>query len=238
VLGTLVLSLTGCSFLFVQGPPSYAQDFAYIQCTESNVVPTLDFIWGGLNLVGAIVIGQDPDSYDNPDVAVVSGIGWFILSTWSGLTGLERTKACREGLRRASIAARAQPLPTPAPIPTGTAASVAEVLIAPAVDTVRIGQTIQLTATAYHSSGSVAPYQTFAWSSSNDAIASVGRAGLVTAHASGAVVIAARTGSVTGIARITVVEVDGTIPFSGLTASSSSAWQTRTWHPSWQGQRR
>lgn len=238
VLGTLVLSLTGCSFLFVQGPPTYAQDVAYIQCTESNVLPTLDFIWGGLNLVGAIAIGQDPDSYDNSDAAILSGLAWAILSTWSGATGLDRTDACREARRRASIAARAQPLLAPAPTPTGIAAGVAEVLITPAVDTARIGQTIQLRATAYHSSGGVAPNQTFAWSSSNDAIASVGRAGLVTAHASGAVVIAARTGSVTGIARIMVVEADGTIPFLGLTPSSSPAWQTRTWLPPWQEQNR
>jgi len=42
------------------------------------------------------------------------------------------------------------------------------------------------------------------WSSSNDAIASVSNAGLVTAHAAGAVVIAANTGNVVGTARLVV----------------------------------
>ena len=44
----------------------------------------------------------------------------------------------------------------------------------------------------------------FVWSSSNDAIASVNNAGLVTAHATGAVVIAANTDNVVGTANIVV----------------------------------
>jgi hypothetical protein len=45
----------------------------------------------------------------------------------------------------------------------------------------------------------------FTWSSSNDAIASVSIAGLVTTHATGAAVIAANTANVVGIANIMVV---------------------------------
>jgi uncharacterized protein YjdB len=44
----------------------------------------------------------------------------------------------------------------------------------------------------------------FAWSSSNDAIASVSSAGLVTAHGPGTVVIAANTSNVVGTASILV----------------------------------
>jgi len=48
------------------------------------------------------------------------------------------------------------------------------------------------------------PDRPFLWSSSNDAIASVSNAGLVTAHAAGTVVIAANAGNVVGTARIVV----------------------------------
>ncbi|MDH3459125.1 MAG: Ig-like domain-containing protein, partial [Gemmatimonadota bacterium] len=57
---------------------------------------------------------------------------------------------------------------------------------------------------AYNSSGGMVPNKMFAWSSSNAAIASVNNAGLVTAHASGAVVIAANTDNVVGIANMVV----------------------------------
>ena len=78
--------------------------------------------------------------------------------------------------------------------------------ISPALDTLRVGERVQLQAVARESSGALVPGRSYVWSSSNDAIASVNAAGNVFATAAGAVVIAARTGSVVGTARIVVLE--------------------------------
>ena len=82
--------------------------------------------------------------------------------------------------------------------------SVQAVMVTPPEDTLAVGQRVQLVASAHSSSGTVVPNRAFMWSSSNDAIASVSNAGLVTAHAAGTVVIAANTGNVVGTARIVV----------------------------------
>ncbi len=80
------------------------------------------------------------------------------------------------------------------------------VAIRPAEGTLVVDAQLQLAATAYSPRGAAIPNRGFVWSSSNDAIASVSNAGLVTAHARGAVVIAANSDSIVGTATI-VVEV-------------------------------
>ena len=78
------------------------------------------------------------------------------------------------------------------------------VVVSPADTRMAVGEQRQLSAMAHASSGALMPDQPFLWSSSNDAIASVSDAGLVTAHAAGTVVIAANAGNVVGTARIVV----------------------------------
>lgn len=62
----------------------------------------------------------------------------------------------------------------------------------------------QVVATAMNSGGVSIMNKMFRWSSSNDAIASV-NSGLITAHASGEIVIAANTDNIVGTARIVVL---------------------------------
>jgi uncharacterized protein YjdB len=78
------------------------------------------------------------------------------------------------------------------------------VIITPAADTLAVGAQLQLVAAAHTSSGATTLGRMFTWSSSNDAIASVSNAGLVTARAPGSVVIAANTNNVVGTATIFV----------------------------------
>jgi len=68
-----------------------------------------------------------------------------------------------------------------------------------------VGAQLQLVAEAHGSSGAVIVNRPFTWSSSNDAVASVSNAGLVSAHAAGAVVIAANTNNVVGTVRVVVI---------------------------------
>jgi uncharacterized protein YjdB len=92
-------------------------------------------------------------------------------------------------------------LPAPAP----AAGQVRAVVISPAEDTLAVGQRAQLIATAHSSSGAEVPNRQFSWWSSHPAVASVGAAGLVTAHAVGVATIGANSGVPTGTARIVVV---------------------------------
>ncbi len=84
-------------------------------------------------------------------------------------------------------------------------AEVSAVTLEPAVDTLQVGERRQIVATARGPSGGPVAWKSFRWSSSNDAIASVDNAGLVTAHAAGAVVVAANAGGVVGTCSFVVV---------------------------------
>lgn len=199
----VVLPTTGCSFIFAHGPPEGHEAMPAFDCTVSTAAPVLDIVWGSLALLSTIVIATDPDSYEatyggSAGVGIAVNMGWVALSSFAAATGFKKSKHCRAA--KADLARR-QPPPVP---PDTSADAIRAVTIAPALDTLPVGQTIQLVATARTSSGSVAPGRTYAWSPSNDATASVSDAGLVTAHAPGTVVVAARTGSIVGTARIVV----------------------------------
>lgn len=100
----LVLGLSGCGFLFVDGPPDDYMNMNYVQCTESDVGPVLDAVWAGLNAAGAILIAADPDAYeDDWDVSsgagIASGAAWTILSGSSALVGFNKVSRCRTAKR-------------------------------------------------------------------------------------------------------------------------------------------
>ncbi|HET9988356.1 MAG TPA: hypothetical protein VFQ65_07545 [Kofleriaceae bacterium] len=42
---TLAVSVTGCSFAFVSGPPAQYRQMPAFECTESRIVPALDTVW-------------------------------------------------------------------------------------------------------------------------------------------------------------------------------------------------
>jgi uncharacterized protein YjdB len=173
----------------------------YIPCTESDAGPILDLVWGGLNVLGALVIASSPRDYDNPDLAVASGLGWGVLSGFSAASGFKKASGCQRARQALAQRQAARGL---APVTVGDSTMVTAVVITPAADTLAVGAQRQLVAAAHNSSGARVPGRMFTWSSSNDAIASVSNAGLVTARAPGSVIIAANTSNVVGTATILV----------------------------------
>jgi hypothetical protein len=201
---TVTLLTSGCSFIFSHAPPEGYETMPSFTCTESHTAPILDIVWGSLNLLGALAIAGDPDNYEyntgySASTGVTVGLSWAALSSFSAAAGFKKAKKCREA--KAELARRQPP---PGQPDASAGALIRAVIIAPAVDTLAVGQMRQLVATARTSSGSIAPDRQYAWSSSNDAIASVSNAGLVTAHAVGSVTIAANTGNIVGTASIVV----------------------------------
>lgn len=203
-LGLMPLLVSGCGFLISQGPPTGHEQMTAFSCTESNTGPVLDLVWAGLNVLGAAAAASDPGAYENPDQIVVVGLSWGVVSSLSASSGFHKSKECRRALQQLAARQGGALAPvSPAVAPFGPVV-VQTVVLSPAEDTLAVGETVQLVATARGSSGAEILNREFAWSSSNDAIASVSNAGLVTAHAPGAVVIAANTNNVVGTSRIVI----------------------------------
>jgi hypothetical protein len=196
-----------CSLLFTHGPPVGHEKMVYFSCSESNTGPVLDIVWGALNVAGALVIAGHRDEYDHPDQSVATGVVWGIISGISAGVGFDRVKKCQAAKRQlaerqASAPAHAEQA---APGRAAEVAGVQTVLIQSGDDTLTIGQPVQFAAKAFDANGAVVRnVTTFRWSSSNDAVASVSDAGLVTPRAAGTAVIAANSYNVVGTKRIVV----------------------------------
>ena len=76
--------------------------------------------------------------------------------------------------------------------------TVASVIVTPGSASATVGQTAQLVAVAKNAQGVAMTGKTFAWTSSNSAVASVSSAGVVTALASGSATITATVDGVSG----------------------------------------
>ena len=194
------LAASGCGFILTNAPPAGHGTMADFSCTESNGGPIVDIVWASLNLLGALGAASEPDAYENADAIVSVGLAWTAFSGAAAIVGFNKTARCRDAKR--ALAARSR-VSTQSPGLMDT--MVLGVTITPPRDTLLVGNQRQLIAAAHNSAGVMIPLRTFRWSSSNDAIASVSNAGLVTAHAAGTAVIAANTENVVGTATVVVL---------------------------------
>ena len=109
---------------------------------------------------------------------------------------------------------------------------VASVVVNPALDTVPVGQTLQLTATPRDAAGTALTGRVVTWASSNAAVATVSSSGLLTAVAPGFVVITATSEGVNGTSNILVaVVVAATVqvtPSSGVVSTGATRQLTAT----------
>lgn len=90
--------------------------------------------------------------------------------------------------------------------------SVARVMVSPAIDTLEVGETSQLTATLLDQDGNVLADRAVAWSSSDRTVATVDGDGLVTAAGPGQAVVTATSEGVSGSATAVVAEAETTEP--------------------------
>jgi len=97
---------------------------------------------------------------------------------------------------------------------TVTAVPVASVLVTPAVASLPVGGTVQLSATTNDSAGNVLTGRPVTWASSNTAVASTSGSGLVTAVAAGVATITATSEGKSGIATVTVTASSGGGPIT------------------------
>jgi hypothetical protein len=97
---TLALTFhSGCSFLFVGGPPANHAQMATFECTDSNAWPVVDTIWALLNGIGAVSAATSDQSAQNTqsaqgvsqDQIVAVGVGWLVISGISAISGYSKS---------------------------------------------------------------------------------------------------------------------------------------------------
>jgi Big-like domain-containing protein len=206
LLASLTVAGSGCGFFLTQGPPTAHEMMPSFSCTESNTGPILDVVMAGIYVIATANAASNSSYYygygEDRGAVVAAGVGVVGFFGASATVGFHKTSECRGALRQ--LAARQVQSPSVGTGGSGMVSPVQAVVVAPALDTVAVGASVQLAATAYGSAAAALVGRTFAWSSSNDAIASVSATGLVTAHAPGTVVIAARADMVVGTAAVVV----------------------------------
>src|SRR5438094_674166 len=140
---------------------------------------------------------------NNTSVATVSGSG-LVASVTAGSATITATS---EG--KSSTAAL-----------TVTTVPVASLAVSPATASIRVGQTVQLTATPKDSAGATLTGRTVTWGSSDTTVARVSPSGLVTSVAAGSATIRATSESKSSTAAITVTSVPvATVAVAPATAS-------------------
>jgi hypothetical protein len=97
------VSLSGCSFIFTEGPPPNHERLPYFDCSSSAAAPVVDTIWAGLNGLGALVAaGQSDEQWKQNNNATerstVIGVGlvWLAVSGASAIYGYQKVGACRD----------------------------------------------------------------------------------------------------------------------------------------------
>ena len=101
------------------------------------------------------------------------------------------------------------------------AQSADSVVVSPPAELSAVGATVQLAAEAFDANGHVVPEAAFSWASSDDAVATVDAAGLVTAVGNGAASITASAGSASGSTAVTVAQSADSVAVSAAAELSA-----------------
>jgi hypothetical protein len=102
VASALLLStvLSGCSFLFVDGPPSSHKQLPYFECSSGKGWPTVDLVYGGLVGIESIALfsASSDFSSSSSDVKSMAAVaaGEAVLFIASAVYGYGKTSDCRE----------------------------------------------------------------------------------------------------------------------------------------------
>ena len=90
----LPFTWSGCSYLFVSGPPDNKARPDSFDCTTSNGWPIFDAIYGTINTAADLAMASRAGS--NQGVYAVGALGSAVLWGSSSMVGFGRTSRCRE----------------------------------------------------------------------------------------------------------------------------------------------
>lgn len=200
------LACGACGLVLTHGPPNDHATRSDFHCTTNLAGPVLDALTATVSIGLAFKSVTEQPDYDTPAINSVLVVGVARTTLWgiSAVVGFDKVSRCSKAQRQRAER-RSHAPPTGALYPPVYSAGVQTVVVTPAVDTLSPEAHVQLVAKAIAPGGGVYVNKSFRWSSSNDAIASVGDSGMVTAHAPGTVLIAANADNVVGTARLVVL---------------------------------
>ena len=91
----LVIGLSGCSLVLVEGPPQVRPGStppATANCTTEMALPIVDLVFGALAGISSLTLGED-------EITLATGSAlWGATLLYSGYTGRKRVTACRDFL--------------------------------------------------------------------------------------------------------------------------------------------
>jgi hypothetical protein len=96
------VSLTGCSFIFSEGPPPNHERLPYFDCSTSYAPPVLDTIWAAANGLGAASAAGTSEAKWNAenstsrDAVIAVGLIWLGVSGASAIYGYNKVASCRQ----------------------------------------------------------------------------------------------------------------------------------------------
>jgi hypothetical protein len=102
-----VLTLSGCSFAFVHGPPANHRRMSFFDCTSGNVLPVVDALVTAASVAATAGAASGDASTRKADM-----IGYAVdaaLFGASAIYGFSKTSDCREA--QAELIARLPPTP-------------------------------------------------------------------------------------------------------------------------------
>lgn len=119
----LAISVTGCSFVFVDGPPREHAKLPSFDCSTSRAVPILDSLFGALQLANFVYTAtrtqQDWDDIYKGSAPFSRHEGlaiYGVLAAVAGLSayyGFSRVEQCREAKEELLVRTSNQATPTP-----------------------------------------------------------------------------------------------------------------------------
>lgn len=118
LISTMIFAVSlhsGCSYLFVNGPPANHAERATFECSESNAWPVIDAIWAGLNGIGAASAAGD-NTNPNQGQIVAVGLTWLAVSGTSAIYGFTKVSKCNDAKRQRDERYFGARVPTPAPV--------------------------------------------------------------------------------------------------------------------------
>src|SRR5205823_1255722 len=100
----IALLVSGCSFVFVQGPPANYQHMEDFHCTSSEVAPMLDVVFAGLHALDLSLVGSNQFRLDDSTKSAVIGIDLALIAVHvaSAIYGFVKTSDCQEAMGQLS----------------------------------------------------------------------------------------------------------------------------------------
>jgi len=130
ILG-LILSCTGCSFLFVRGKPANVEAMPPsepVECTTSKASPILDTVFAGLEVARTgYALSRTDSDYSGSQLTrgadIGLGVGFVALFASSAIYGYVKTGSCADAKEQHERASQPYLLPVGPPPPPPPAAT-------------------------------------------------------------------------------------------------------------------